>query len=106
MKKFILILICFVVSLAFTGNDDAYGSRSKICSKSSKSKINSKNSSSKGGLKSSSSTVKVRPYTKKNETYVPSHLRTAPNNTKRDNWSSKGNVNPYTGKEGTKDPGH
>lgn len=41
-------------------------------------------------------------YTKSNGTYVaPSHA-TNPNGTKSDNWSTKGNVNPYTGKEGTK----
>lgn len=41
-------------------------------------------------------------YTKSNGTYVaPSHA-TNPNGTKADNWSTKGNVNPYTGKEGTK----
>ena len=45
----------------------------------------------------------VRGYTKKNGTHVaPSHA-TNPNGTKRDNLSSKGNVNPYTGKAGTKD---
>ena len=45
----------------------------------------------------------VRGYTKKNGTYVaPSHA-TNPNGTKKDNFSSKGNVNPYTGKAGTKD---
>lgn len=37
-------------------------------------------------------------------TYTAPHYRTAPNRTKADNWSTKGNVNPYTGKEGTKDP--
>jgi len=40
----------------------------------------------------------------KNGTYVAPHQATNPNDTKADNWSSKGNVNPYTGKEGTKDP--
>ncbi len=40
----------------------------------------------------------------KNGTYVAPHHATNPNSTKTDNWSSKGNVNPYTGKEGTKDP--
>lgn len=41
-------------------------------------------------------------YTKSNGTYVaPSHA-TNPNGTKADNWSTKGNVNPYTGKAGTK----
>lgn len=41
-------------------------------------------------------------YTKSNGTYVaPSHA-TNPNGTKADNWSTKGNVNPDTGKVGTK----
>lgn len=30
------------------------------------------------------------------------HVRTAPNKTKNDNWSTRGNVNPRTGKEGTR----
>lgn len=36
--------------------------------------------------------------------YVQPHQATNPNKSKRDNWSSKGNANPYTGKEGSKDP--
>ncbi|WP_445145034.1 hypothetical protein [Dyella sp. Tek66A03] len=43
-------------------------------------------------------------YTKQNGTYVAPHYQTAPNQTKTDNWSSRPNVNPYTGKAGTKDP--
>lgn len=46
----------------------------------------------------------VRGYTRKNGTYVAPHRQTNPNKTKKDNWSSKGNVNPDTGKRGTKDP--
>ena len=43
-------------------------------------------------------------YIKKDGTYVaPSHA-TNPNKSKADNYGSKGNTNPYTGKEGTKDP--
>lgn len=30
------------------------------------------------------------------------YIRTSPNHTKNDNYSTKGNVNPYTGEEGTK----
>lgn len=58
------------------------------------------------GHRSSSrgSTVSVKGYTKSNGTYVAPHNRTAPNRTKGDNWSTKGNVNPYTGKMGTKEP--
>ncbi|MGF6412374.1 hypothetical protein OKW37_004044 [Paraburkholderia sp. MM5482-R2] len=46
----------------------------------------------------------VSGYTRSNGTYVAGHHQTNPNGTKYDNWSSKGNVNPYTGKEGTVDP--
>src|SRR5688572_31518172 len=49
-----------------------------------------------------SAQVRVRGYTRKDGTYVAPHYRTAPNSTKADNWSTKGNINPYTGKEGTK----
>ena len=44
----------------------------------------------------------VRGYTKKNGTYVEPTRATNPNNTKRDNYSRKGNVNPANGKQGTK----
>ncbi len=37
-------------------------------------------------------------------TYVMPYHRTKANTTKIDNWSTKGNVNPYTGKNGTKEP--
>lgn len=46
----------------------------------------------------------VSGYTRSNGTYVAGHQQTNPNSTKYDNWSSKGNVNPYTGKAGTIDP--
>lgn len=46
----------------------------------------------------------VKGYVKKNGKYVAPHDRTAPNGTKADNWSTKGNVNPETGKAGTKSP--
>ena len=48
------------------------------------------------------SATKVRGYTKKSGTHVASHHRSDKNSTKSDNWSTKGNVNPYTGKKGTK----
>jgi hypothetical protein len=44
----------------------------------------------------------VRGYFRKNGTYVAPHYRSSPNSTKLDNWSTKGNINPYTGKVGTK----
>ncbi len=44
----------------------------------------------------------VKGYTTKKGTYVAPHKRSASNGTQRDNFSSKGNRNPYTGKSGTK----
>jgi len=46
----------------------------------------------------------VRPYVRSDGTPVQGHYRSTPNDTKLDNWSTKDNVNPYTGKEGTVDP--
>lgn len=45
-------------------------------------------------------TINVSGYTKSNGTYVQSHVRTMPNNTNWDNYSTKGNVNAYTGTTG------
>jgi hypothetical protein len=47
------------------------------------------------------SQVSVRGYYRSNGTYVQPHQRTAPNYTRNDNYSTVGNVNPYTGKAGT-----
>lgn len=41
-------------------------------------------------------------YTKKNGTYVEWHFKTKPNSSKKDNFSSQWNTNPYTGKKGYK----
>lgn len=46
----------------------------------------------------------VAGYTKADGTYVPGHMQTDPNSTKLDNYSTKGNVNPYTGQAGTANP--
>jgi hypothetical protein len=46
----------------------------------------------------------VRSHVTKKGVYVPGHRATNPDHTKQNNWSTKGNVNPYTGKPGTKDP--
>ena len=43
-------------------------------------------------------------YVTKNGTYVAPGVATNPNDTKSDNYSSRPNTNPVTGKEGTKDP--
>ncbi len=44
----------------------------------------------------------VRGYMRSNGTYVAPHYQTNPNSTTSDNYSTLGNVNPYTGVYGTK----
>lgn len=45
-------------------------------------------------------TISVKGYVKKNGTYVAPSYKTSPNKTKSDNYSTKGNYNPYSGKSG------
>lgn len=46
--------------------------------------------------------TRVSGYTTKRGTYVAPSYRSSPNKVKYDNYSSKGNYNPYTGKKGYK----
>lgn len=43
----------------------------------------------------------VHGYTRQNGTYVQPYERSSPNSTRYDNYSTRGNVNPYTGQLGT-----
>jgi len=40
-------------------------------------------------------------YTRQDGTYVQPHYQTSPNSSRLDNYSTQGNVNPYTGQQGT-----
>lgn len=51
---------------------------------------------------SNSQSTYVHGYRKKNGTYVKGYHRTKRNGTQRDNYSTKGNYDPWTGKTGTK----
>ena len=44
----------------------------------------------------------TRGYVRRNGTYVSGHYRTNPDSTRINNYSTRGNVNPFTGKVGTK----
>lgn len=43
----------------------------------------------------------VRGHFRKDGIYVEPHVRSSPNSTTLDNYSTQGNMNPYTGKSGT-----
>ncbi|GJH17635.1 hypothetical protein CBA19CS22_13855 [Caballeronia novacaledonica] len=58
-----------------------------------------------GGSNSSyGSDQQVSGYTRSNGTYVEPYHRSAPDNTMYNNYSSQGNVNPYTGQAGHVQP--
>jgi hypothetical protein len=44
--------------------------------------------------------VHVRGYYNSNGTYVQPHYRSSPDRNPYNNWSTQGNINPYTGQEG------
>lgn len=46
----------------------------------------------------------VHGYTRSNGTYVRGYYRSDPDGNPYNNYSTRGNVNPYTGESGTKDP--
>jgi hypothetical protein len=48
--------------------------------------------------------VRVRGYTTRDFTQVQPYYRTAPDSSRFNNYSTRGNVNPYTGSVGTINP--
>jgi len=49
--------------------------------------------------------IRVKPYYKPSiGKYIQPHYKTSPNKTKLDNYSTKGNINPFTGKKGYASP--
>ncbi len=91
--KFLLLLV-FAAALVIASNDS-----------------DAKPSGGKGGGSKShasrahtGSPMSVRGHVTKRGSYVQPHKRSAPDKSKSNNYSTKGNVNPYTGKPGTADP--
>ena len=56
------------------------------------------------GSGSNPSTHSSSGYTTSRGTYVQPYVATNPNSTQMDNYSTRGNVNPYTGAIGTRNP--
>ena len=86
MKK-ILALVPLMMLLTILSDDPVYAFRE-----------------SGGGSTFGNDPLEVQPYTRRDGTFVQPHHRTRPNDSLFDNYSSKPNVNPFTGKPGTIDP--
>jgi hypothetical protein len=84
MKQSILILIAIIAMAISAKAQNPYGSSY--------------------GLSSSvnTSSIHVNGYTKSDGTYVQGHQRSTRNSTNHDNYSTSGNVNPYTGTTGSR----
>lgn len=50
--------------------------------------------------KSTFAYIRVGSYFRSNGTYVQSYYRTSPDSYRWNNWSYRGNVNPFTGRRG------
>jgi hypothetical protein len=48
--------------------------------------------------------VSVKGYFRRDGTYVQPHMRSAPDSSYNNNWSTAPNTNPYTGQQGTNPP--
>lgn len=79
MRKLILLAAAAVFTLVFATSAAAGGHR--------------------GGYHAAS---RVNGYYRSNGTYVSPHYRSGRDGYHNNNWSVQGNVNPYTGKPGTK----
>ena len=90
MKK-IFVLAALVTTIALSGSVYARGGSYRGHSSSYSSH------SSNGG-----SNHAVRGYAKRNGTHVSAYHATNPDRTRNNNYSTTGNVNPYTGRAGTK----
>lgn len=89
MKKF--MILCTILAFTFASDASAKGGHG-----------GGHSSHAATGTGSSHSKTHVSGYTKRNGTHVAAHNKSTKDHTKANNWSTKGNVNPETGKAGTK----
>jgi hypothetical protein len=96
MKTILILLVLCTISMGTYARGGGGGGHRSSGSHSS----GASHHSSSGHVNSQNHSVSG--YTKKDGTHVaPSHA-TNPNSTRRDNYTHKGNTNPYTSKEGAK----
>jgi hypothetical protein len=94
------VLVLGLTSVAEAGRRSGGGSHASHASHASSGRAGA------SGTGSSSSSHAVRGYTTKRGTTVAPHRQTNPDHTQRNNYSTKGNVNPTNGKTGTKNATH
>jgi hypothetical protein len=99
MKNLLLLAaFCVTAAPALAGERNPYGYTSPYTYQA------PKPSTPSYGTGSNYDSNYVAPHVRNNGSYVEGHYRSNPNETKLDNWSTKGNTNPYTGQSGTRNP--
>jgi hypothetical protein len=91
-----------LAGLLILGLVSSAGARPRGGGSSSSGKSTPRAHSGTSGTGSSPTSHAVRGYTTKRGTYVAPHRQTTADQTQRNNYSTKGNVNPSNGKTGTK----
>ena len=100
MKKLLLLAaICITTAQAIAGERNPYGYTSPYTYQAPK-----PYSTPSYGAGSNYNSNYVAPHMRSNGSYVEGHYRSDPNDTKLDNWTTKGNTNPYTGQACTRNP--
>jgi hypothetical protein len=92
MKKIILTAAIALMSIVGADAQGYYGSSSYNCG----------SRSNSYGSTTNSSVHYQRGYTRTDGTYVQGHYKTNTNSTNHDNFSTRGNVNSYTGTSGSR----
>ena len=98
-----VVLAVVAGALLFLGADaSAKGGRGSHSSgKSTVSHSNHSSASRSPGTGAKTQSTQVRAYTRKDGTHVAAAKRSTPDKNINNNWSTKGNTNPSTGKKGT-----
>ena len=98
----IILTVVFICAILFSNNSFARGSRGGCKSRTNSRHITNIYKTNIVSHKVNKNSIVVRDYVKKNNKQVKAHHRSRSDKTRLNNYSTKGNVNPYTGKIGTK----
>lgn len=102
MKRVVVLAICFLAAgspMAFARGGGGHSGGGKG---SGASHHGSRSSSAGPGTGSKEASTHVSGYDKRSGTHVAGHDRSTADTKFQNNWSTKGNVNPKTGKAGTR----
>lgn len=105
MRALLAMMCVSILGLTAVDAHARRGSSSgyKTIGPTSSAKVVSRSRGASPGTGSKSSSTRVKGHVTKKGQYVPSHQRSTPDRNLRNNWSTKGNTNPYTGKAGARD---